>query len=124
MKHRSSALIAAACLLAGCAQQLWDKPGASDADFRITESQCEARAFQMFPREMVTHQRESQQQTIIFDQRDTGRPVNYISSLPRAPRAPMAIDFNHAPRQRAVNACLLEQGWRPVDSKGNPVPLG
>jgi hypothetical protein len=121
MTKNSILLLAAACLTAGCAPQLWDKPGASDADFRIAESQCEARAFQMFPRELVTHQREAPQQTIIFDQRDTGRPVNYISSLPpRAQRAPIAMDFNEAPRRRAVDACLLEQGWRTVDSKGNP----
>ena len=121
MRNRSSPLIAAACLLAGCAPQMWGKPGASDADFRIAESQCEARALQMFPRELVTHQREAPQQTIIFDQRDTGRSVNYISSLPRSPKPPITIDFNHAPRQRAVDACLLEQGWRPVDSKGAPL---
>ena len=133
MRNRSSPLIAAACLLAGCAQQ-WAKPGASEADLQIARSQCEARAVQAFPRELVTHQTQRQTPQQIFiqndspstirtsctgfgntvdcvQQRETNRRVNYISSLP--PSAPITIDFNHATRRRAVDACLLEQGWRP-----------
>ena len=141
MRNRSSPLIAAACLLAGCAQQ-WAKPGATEADLQIARSQCEARAFQAFPRELVTHQTQRQAPQQIFiqndspstirtsctgfgntvdcvQQRENSRRMNYISSLP--PRAPLILDYNDGPRARAVDACLLEQGWRPVDSKGAPL---
>jgi hypothetical protein len=138
-------LAAAACLLAGCAQQ-WAKPGATEADLHIARSRCEAQAFSMFPRELVTHQpqRQAPQQFFIqndspttirtsctgfgntvdcVQQRETSRPLNFISSNP-VPARPITMDFNEGPRRRAVDACLLENGWRPVDSKGNPVPLG
>lgn len=142
MTKNSILLLAAACLTAGCAQQ-WAKPGATEADLQIARSQCEARAFSLFPREMVTHQRQAPQQIFIqndspstirtscvglgntvdcVQQRETARPMNYISSLP--PRAPLILDYNEAPRSRAVDACLLEQGWRPVDSKGNAASPG
>ncbi|MCA3420715.1 MAG: hypothetical protein INF88_17645 [Roseomonas sp.] len=137
--------MAAACLTAGCAQQ-WAKPGATETDFRIAQSQCEARAFQAFPRELVTHQpaRQPSQQIIIqndspstirtsctgfgntvdcVQRRETNRSSSlYRSELP--PRAPLILDYNDGPRARAVDACLLEQGWRPVDSKGNPASPG
>jgi hypothetical protein len=120
--------LTAACLLAGCAPQMWDKPGATEVDFSITKSQCEARALSLFPRELVSLERQQAPQQQIIIQNDsfstTRPPLNYISSLPpsRAP-IPLIIDYNQASRNRAFTACLLEQGWRPVDSKGNPAPL-
>lgn len=137
--------LTALCLLTACAQQ-WAKPGATEADLHIARSRCEAQAFSMFPRELVTHQpqRQAPQQIFIqndspttirtsctgygntvdcYQQRETSRPLNFISSNP-VPARPITMDFNDAPRRRAIDACLLEQGWRPVDSKGNPVPLG
>ena len=129
----------ALCLLTACAQQ-WAKPGATEADLQIARSQCEARAFSTFPRELVTHQPQRQAPQQIFIQNDSpttirtsctgfGNSVDcvqrrevssnlYRSTLPQ--RAPITMDFNDAPRQRAIDACLLEQGWRPADSKGNP----
>jgi hypothetical protein len=133
----------ALCLLSACAQK-WAKPGATEADLHIARSQCEARAFSMFPRELVTHQPAPQQPRQIIIQNDSpatirtsctgfGNSVDcvqrremspnlYRSTLP--PRAPIIVDYNQGARNRAMDACLLEQGWRPVDSKGNPVPLG
>jgi hypothetical protein len=135
----------ALCLLTACAQQ-WAKPGATEADLHIARSQCEARAFSMFPRDLVTHQPAPQQprQIIIqndspttirtsctgygntvdcYEQRETIRPMNFITSSNPVPARPITMDFNEAPRRRAMDACLLENGWRPVDSKGNPVAL-
>ncbi|MFN7306231.1 MAG: hypothetical protein ACK5TQ_06580 [Acetobacteraceae bacterium] len=137
-------LLAAACFMVGGAQQ-WAKPGATEADLHIVRSQCEARAESAFPLALMTQEpaRRQPQQIIIqndspttirtsctglgntvdcVQQRETTRPLNYISSLP--PRAPITVDHNEAPRRRAVDACLLEQGWRTVDSKGNPTSLG
>jgi len=145
MANNSILALMALCLLTACAQQ-WAKPGATEADFHIAQSRCEAQAFSMFPRELVTHQPAAQQprQTIIqndspttirtrctgygntvdcYEQRETIRPMNFITSSNPVPARPITMDFNDAPRRRAVDACLLEQGWRPVDSKGNPVAL-
>jgi hypothetical protein len=132
MTKNSILLLVGACLTVGCAQQ-WAKPGASEADLQIARSQCEARAFQAFPRELVTHQTQRQTPQQIFIQNDSpstirtsctgfGNTVDcvqrretnrslYRSELP--PRAPITLDYNDGPRARAVDACLLEQGWRP-----------
>jgi hypothetical protein len=133
-------LLAAACFMVGGAQQ-WAKPGATEADLHIVRSQCEARAESAFPLALMMQEpaRRQPEQIIIqndspstirtsctgfgntvdcVQQRETTRPLNYISSLP--PRAPITVDHNEAPRRRAVDACLLKQGWRTVDSKGNP----
>jgi hypothetical protein len=135
-------LAAAACLLAGCAQH-WAKPGATEADFHIAHSQCEARAMSAFPMALVPLEPARRDPTIIIQnesastirtsctgfgnsvdcvQRREMSPNLYRSTLP--PRAPIIVDYNEGARNRAIDACLLEQGWRPVDSKGNPVPLG
>lgn len=140
MTKNSLLLLAAACFMVGGAQQ-WAKPGATEADLYIVRLQCEAHAQSAFPLALMMQEpaRRQPEQIIIqndspstirtsctgfgnsvdcVQQRETARPLNYISSLP--PRAPITTDFNEAPRRRAVDACLLEQGWRTVDSKGNP----
>ena len=132
MTKNSLLLLAAACFMVGGGQQ-WAKLGATEADLHIVWSQCEARAQSAFPLALMMQEpaRRQPEQIIIqndspstirtsctdfantvdcVQQRETTRRMNYISNVP--PSAPITIDFNHAPRRRAVDACLLEQGWR------------
>lgn len=118
MTKNSLLLLAAACFMVGCTQQ-WAKPGATEADLHIARSQCEARAQSAFPLALMMQEpaRRQPEQIIIqndspstirtsctgfgntvdcVQQRETTRPLDYISSLP--PRAPITVDHNEAPR--------------------------
>jgi hypothetical protein len=46
---RRGAMLLAALALPGCAGEVWEKPGATEADFRSMRAQCEARAAWIFP---------------------------------------------------------------------------
>jgi hypothetical protein len=110
--------------LPSCAQR-WAKPGGTDAEFQVTRSSCEARSFSQFPPFMQSVQVGQGYTTPISTQcTGWGPNVNcYTTGGQYVPPTFVNVDRNSDTRRRAVSACLMQNGWTPVDEKGNPVQL-
>ena len=106
-------LLLAAPLLSACAER-WEKPGASEADFRAMKAQCDAQAFERWPPVL--------REQLMFP----GRWVPPVRSCdPRGrcvwyggwyePPQTMIVDDHERPRRAERRACYMGNGWTPVE---------
>jgi hypothetical protein len=106
----------AALALASCAQR-WAKPGATDTDFRIARTRCEAIGYERLPPDLrwmqisTGHVMPGRRHcwTSNGQQRCSHVPGHFVP--PRFGH----VDRNDAPRDRFVATCLIDDGWEPVD---------
>lgn len=99
--------------LAGCAER-WQKPGASEADFKAMRAQCDAHAFGLWPprlrEEMVMPGR------FVPPMRscDSRGRCTWYGGWWEPPQ--FAVMDDAAPARRAERrACFLAEGWTPVE---------
>lgn len=104
--------IVALLLVAGCAQR-WEKPGATEADFEIAQSHCEARSQGQFPPAMMRTMSTAGYTTPVKTNcQNSGTNTNCNTTGGQyIPPTYRMVDQNEDARDRAVAACLLENGW-------------
>jgi hypothetical protein len=103
--------------LPGCAQK-WEKPGASEGEFRTAEIRCEAAGLERHaPRLKWLRLSEGHVQRGYRSCRK-GR-CEYTPDRHVPPRNGN-VDLNEHLRGRVVSLCLLEDRWRPVDCPPAP----
>lgn len=111
MKHAAVAVLASTAVLVGCATK-WDKPGASEHEFRSDLYQCQREAAGMYPGSnmMATgpgYQMPSQTRcTPTY-----GGGVN-CTTIPGASAPPTQMDMAPFQRAQAVESCLQARGYR------------
>lgn len=106
----------AAVVLAGCAPR-WTKPGATDADFRIARMRCESVGYERVPPQLQWMQLSAGYVTPGHRRcwRSHGRKrCDYAPGYYVPPRFGH-VDLGAPARDRVVGACLIDDGWRPVD---------
>jgi hypothetical protein len=106
-----------ACLsAAGCAPQLWAKPGGTPLQFEQTKSFCTTQSYGMFPPVMqplmVSPGYVMPLQTTCFG---GGHAVNcFTTGGDYIPPTFVPVDQNQGARNSAVRSCLMATGWQPV----------
>jgi hypothetical protein len=109
---RHLALLALALLAAGCAEK-WQKPGATEADFRAMAAECEEDAAARFPRllreQVMVPARWFPPQTSCGPRGCVTYPGYWL------PPQTMLVDDNLGRRAQARRACFLAQGWQPAE---------
>jgi hypothetical protein len=108
--------LAALLLIAGCAQR-WEKPGATQAEFEVMHSRCEARSQAEFPPVMTQVMSTAGYTTPV--QTNCQNSANNTNCRTTGgqymPPTYRMVDQARDPRDRAVAACLVEHGWRRAD---------
>jgi hypothetical protein len=113
------ALLLAFLPLAGCASQLWAKPGGTPAEFEGAKAGCNTQSYAMFPPMM--------QQVMVMAGYVTpvqtscsggGYAVNcFTTGGNYVPPLYVPVDQNQGARNSAVRSCLMTAGWQPVKDK-------
>lgn len=109
-------ILAAASFTVGACQQKWEKPGATDAHFASSYSRCEANAHSLFPPMLQESQVAAGYTTPL---KTVCTEVNKTTTCETkggdvVPPRYSTTDRNSGPRTRALEACLMEDGWRKV----------
>ena len=106
-------LLATLLLLTGCATR-WTKPGASEADFRAMQAQCDAHASSLWPPRL--------REEMMFPGRWTP-PIRSCDNRGRCtwfgghyePPQMVITDDHQRPRTQERRACFTANGWSPVE---------
>ncbi|MGM0583994.1 MAG: hypothetical protein ACQEUZ_05030 [Pseudomonadota bacterium] len=115
MRQKTVPLLVMVSALAACTQY-WEKPGGTQREFDMTKARCEQKAYADFPSM-------TQQITIgtgyttpsyttctgsgyFMNCQTTGG--NYV------PPSKITVDNNKQARHRAINSCLMQNGWKKV----------
>lgn len=117
MRHGS--LLAAALLLTGCTVERWVKPGATLQEYELTRARCDAKAFQAFPPDMQRVQTASgYRQSERTECRGEG-PNRRCTTTGGQWMPPSYEDRDVATpgRTQGARACMLENGWTPVQER-------
>lgn len=105
--------LVAMTLLAGCAER-WEKPGATEAEFRAAQAQCDARAYGRWPpalrQEMVMPARWVPPMRSC----DAQGHCAWFGGWWEPPQI-MVVDDHAAPRHAERRACFLANGRTPVE---------
>lgn len=116
-RHRAFILLPlVALLLGGCAQR-WAKPGASEADFRVASMRCAAEGHRRLPPDLRWVQLSAGHFAPGHRwcwKAHGQRRCDYVPGHYVPPRFGH-VDINVAPRDSFFSACLVDDGWRPVD---------
>jgi hypothetical protein len=97
---------------AGCAEK-WEKPGATEAEFRAMEYECGAQAAEQYPPQLY--------EQVVMPARWS---PPYRACGPRGcvyypgywlPPQTMVMDANQGRRHNARRACYLGNGWTPAE---------
>lgn len=109
-------LLLVVLLLGGCAQR-WAKPGASEADFKLARMRCDAAGYQRLPPDLRWMQVSAGYFSPGYRNCWKSRGQRQCSYSPGhyVPPSFGHVDLNAGARSRFMNACLIEDGWRPVD---------
>ena len=102
--------------LSGCAQR-WVKPGATEGDFKVAQARCETIGYQKLPARVQWMQTSSGYSTQGYNRcsgSGANRRCTYVPGSYQPPRYGN-VDQNERARDRLVEACLLEDGWRQAD---------
>ena len=122
---RVGLLLLAGLALAGCAER-WQKPGATEAEFRAMEAQCTAHANDRWPpmlrQEMMMPPRYVPRFFLVFSWRKSFPCTLTSTSFARAPQPLPAkvplyvlVDDHDRPRRQERRACYIGNGWMPVE---------
>ncbi len=104
-------------LLCACAPT-WEKPGATQDDFRAVNADCTYHASERYP--PVLHQvliegpHTTQNLGGCFGSPALADCLNSKSIM--VPPTFETVDDNQKPREQFIDNCLREKGWRPVDN--------
>jgi hypothetical protein len=105
------------CLpIAGCAPQLWAKPGGTAAEFEGAKAGCNTQSYGMFPpiyqQVMVTPGYFMPLQTNCTPYGECFTSGGYYVQPTYVP-----VDMNDRARSSAFRSCLMTAGWTPVKDK-------
>ena len=106
-------LLVALLLLSGCATK-WAKPGATEADFRAMQAQCDAHATSLWPPRL--------REEMMFPGRwippvrscDNRGRCTWFGGYYEPPQMTITDD-NLRPRIAERRACFTANGWTPVE---------
>jgi hypothetical protein len=100
----------------GACGERWEKPGATQADFKSVKSGCIYHAAEKFPPDLHQVLRAPAYATPshagCFGSADITDCVRSQSVL--MPPSYEAVDYNEVARNKDVRSCLLKNGWEPV----------
>jgi hypothetical protein len=115
-RRASLLLLFAVAMLGGCAQR-WEKPGASEADFKIARMRCDAAGHRDLPPDLRWMQISAGYFSPGYRQcwKSRGRRQCSYSPGYYVPPRFGHVDLNVGARDRFMTTCLLDDGWRPVD---------
>jgi hypothetical protein len=110
---RLGLLLVVGLALAGCAER-WQKPGATEAEFRVMEAQCTAHANDRWPPML--------RQEMMFPPRYVP-PVRSCDARGRCtwyggwwePPVMTVVDDHSSPRRQERRACYMGNGWMPAE---------
>lgn len=118
MLLRILSLIALGLCLSGCVEKM-TKPGATQQDYDVARAKCEAEAWTQLPASPVQY---VSRPGGFEDGRETcvpgGPNGTKICTREKVWRGPVisSKDANEEGREAVTRACLLNDGWRPVES--------
>jgi hypothetical protein len=110
---RIGVLLLVGLVLAGCAER-WQKPGATEAEFRTMEAQCTAHANDRWPPML---------------RQEMMMPPRYVPPVRRCdargnctwyggwwePPVMTVVDDHDRPRRQERRACYMGNGWMPAE---------
>ena len=106
-------LLATLLLLTGCATR-WTKPGASEADFRAMQAQCDAHANSLWPPRLREEMMFPGRWTPPIRSCDNRGRCSWFGGFYEPPQ--MTITDDHLrPRNQERRACFAANGWAPVE---------
>ena len=108
-----AALLLGALLLAGCAER-WEKPGASEADFKAMRAQCDAQAFALWPPRLRQEMAMPGRWVPPMRSCDSRGRCTWYGGWWEPPQV-MTVDDHQAPRRAERRACFIANGWTPAD---------
>ncbi len=103
---RRGAMLLAALALPGCAGEVWEKPGATEAEFRSMKRECDARAYAEHPPLLRAEPR----LVSGFKCVDSGRVC-----FPSYTTEYRTRDVYEGWRMQARRVCYASNGWRQKD---------
>ena len=100
--------------LAGCAT-VWVKPGATEQDFQVMQSNCTARAFQRYPASLQQVQTGPPYFVPPMVQCGGWGPYYRCVTVPGQwmPPSYALVDVNQSPRSQDIQSGFYENGWSP-----------
>jgi hypothetical protein len=105
---------AAALGLAACGTS-WQKPGASESDYRTAKQACEIKANAQYPRKIqYVPVNKPTATTGTTNCIDSGvGTVNCQTTATTTPPQTRPIDINREAYHAAYDSCMYDKGWRP-----------
>jgi len=115
MKRFLTCLILA-LLFSACAAERWEKPGATHEQFEQTKASCAKEATAKYPPMMRLQNRNESTITPDFPVCSTdARGIVRCQNVGGRQAPPVAaVDDNLADRNKAIHACLRQNGWYPA----------
>ena len=109
-------MLIAALALGACAER-WDKPGATQAEFEATRTDCTARSYARLPARPRDLQITTGYSVPPAEICLASGPVqNCVQQQGEAlPPISVIVDANERLRSQDIRACLADKGWRLTD---------
>ena len=110
---RLGLLLVVGLALAGCAER-WQKPGATEAEFRVMEAQCTAHANDRWP-PMLRQEMMMPARFVPPVRRCDGRGHCSWYGGWWEPPVMTVVDDHDRPRRQERRACYMANGWMPAE---------
>ncbi|MFA5040175.1 MAG: hypothetical protein WC464_00890 [Bdellovibrionales bacterium] len=114
----------ATCLLAtlvlfGCAEERWQKPGATEADYETAKLSCENRALERYPVSLRQVQVQEGRVAPLATRCSGSGATLKCSTTGGQYMDPkyVPVDDNENARWHVRHKCLVDKGWKPVEEE-------